>query len=592
MQPHKLDKVASVRKSSKHSARSPNAAKYPSSTTSAAKSNSIHDPKQTSQISFARNHNTTQTKLKTRIILLPRQRRSFKLNPNMAKVCLIVIDGWGISTEEKGNAILHAKTPVMDGLSEVSGKYVTLDASGEAVGLPAGLMGNSEVGHLNIGAGRVMYQDILRINKDCRSGSIADNKYFVEACNRAIKNEGRLHLLGLVSDGGVHGHIEHLIAMLNGAKKLQVPKVYIHFFADGRDTPPKSGINYVKQLTEKLSQMNYGSLSTIMGRYYAMDRDKRWERIKIAYDGLVDGVGDHVAVKDNDYSKLFEKIEERYKSGQTDEFFTPIIVDQNGLLKDNDTLIFFNFRADRMRQITETLGVKLNFEAKTKLNNIELFTMNQYKKEFPFNMLYPPIKPVNVLAEAISKANVGQFHCAETEKYAHVTFFFNGGREAEFVGEDRKMVPSPKVATYDLEPKMNAAGVADEMCKAISESKYQFVMCNFAPPDMVGHTGKYEPTIIACEETDTAIGKVKEACEKHNYILLITADHGNAEKMIDDKGGPVTSHTTNRVPLIMHNTDKCFGQISHNAALCDVAPTVLKLMDIPKPSEMDGSPLL
>lgn len=510
----------------------------------------------------------------------------------MSKVCLIVIDGWGISSDEKGNAIHHSKTPVMDSLSQVKGKYVTLDASGESVGLPAGLMGNSEVGHLNIGAGRVMYQDILRINKDCRSGNIANNPNFVEACQRAIKNQGRIHFLGLISDGGVHGHIEHLLAMLNAAKKLQVPNAYIHFFADGRDTPPKSGIKYIKQLGENLTQINYGTLSTIMGRYYAMDRDKRWERIKIAYDGLVDGVGDSVEVKDHDYSKLIEKIDDRYKSGQTDEFLTPIIINKDGLLKDNDTLIFFNFRADRMRQITETLGVQLNFEVKTKLNNIELFTMNQYKKEFPFKMLYPPIKPVNVLAEAVSKAKLAQFHCAETEKYAHVTFFFNGGQEAAFEGEERKVVPSPRVATYDLDPKMNAAGVAEEMCKAISECKYQFVMCNFAPPDMVGHTGKYEPTIIACEETDRAIGKVKDACEKHGYVLLITADHGNAERMIDESGGPVTSHTTNRVPLIMHNTEKNYREISHNAALCDVAPSILKLMDLVKPSEMDGQSLI
>lgn len=510
----------------------------------------------------------------------------------MAKVCLIVIDGWGISEETKGNAIANAKAPVMTRLSQVGGKYVTLDASGEAVGLPAGLMGNSEVGHLNIGAGRVMYQDILRINKDCRSGNIVNNPFFVEACNRAIKNGGRLHLLGLVSDGGVHGHIEHLTALLNGAKKLQVPKVYVHFFADGRDTPPKSGTKYIKELAHTIKSLNYGSIATVMGRYYAMDRDKRWERIKVAYDGLVEGQGDLVQVSSQDYSELVEKVEECYNSDLTDEFLKPIITNKDGLIRDNDTLMFFNFRSDRMRQITETFGVKLNFEVKTKLNNIELFTMNQYKKEFPFKMLYPPIKPTNVLAEAIGKSKVGQFHCAETEKYAHVTFFFNGGQEAEFEGEVRKMVPSPKVATYDLDPEMNAAGVGEEMCKAIDEGKYQFVMCNFAPPDMVGHTGKYEPTIKAVEATDRAIGKVMEACERNGYVLLITSDHGNAERMIDEKGGPVTSHTTNRVPFIMHNSDKNFKHLTHNAALCDVAPTVLSLMDIPKPAEMDGQSLI
>lgn len=510
----------------------------------------------------------------------------------MAKVCLVVIDGWGISEEKNGNAIANAQAPVMTRLSQVDGKMVTLDASGESVGLPAGLMGNSEVGHLNIGAGRIIYQDILRINKDCRSGNISNNPYFVEACQRAIKNGGRLHLLGLVSDGGVHGHIEHLLALLAGAKKLQVPSTFIHFFADGRDTPPKSGLKYMKELAAKLKEMDYACIASVMGRYYAMDRDKRWERIKIAYDGLVDGEGDQVPCSNHDYTKLFEKVEELYGQDQTDEFLKPIICNKDGLVKNNDTLMFINFRSDRMRQITETFGLKLNFEAKTKLENIELFTMNQYKKEFPFKMLYPPIKPVNVLAEAIGKAKVGQFHCAETEKYAHVTFFFNGGQEAEFEGEVRKMVPSPKVATYDLQPEMNAAGVADEMCKAMTEGRYQFVMCNFAPPDMVGHTGKYEPTIKAVEATDRAIGNVVEACEKNGYVLLITADHGNAERMIDEKGGPVTSHTTNRVPLILHNADKSFGNIDHNAALCDVAPTVLKLMGIPQPSEMSGRALV
>jgi len=510
----------------------------------------------------------------------------------MAKVCLIVIDGWGISEKKEGNAIANANTPVMTKLSSIKEKYTTLDASGESVGLPAGLMGNSEVGHLNIGAGRVMYQDILRINKDCRSGNISKNPYFVEACERAIKNGGRLHLLGLVSDGGVHGHIEHLFALLAGAKKLGVPKAYIHFFADGRDTPPKSALGYIKQLVQKLKEMDYGTIVSVIGRYYAMDRDKRWERIKIAYEGLVEGQGEHVSVSGYDYSGLFQKVEERYDSDQTDEFLTPIIANKDGLLKDSDTLMFFNFRADRMRQITETFGLKINFSVKTKLTNIELFTMNQYKKEFPFKMLYPPVKPTNVLAEAIAKAKVGQFHCAETEKYAHVTFFFNGGQEAEFEGEVRKMVPSPKVATYDLEPEMNASGVAEEMCKAILENKYQFVMCNFAPPDMVGHTGKYEQTIKAVQATDTAIGRIADACEKSNYVLLITSDHGNAECMIDEKGGPVTSHTTNRVPFIIHNCKLSFKRFDHNAALCDVAPTVLKLMDIAKPAEMDGQPLL
>lgn len=510
----------------------------------------------------------------------------------MSKVCLIVIDGWGLSETKLGNAIANASTPTMSDLSSKAGKFISLNASGEAVGLPAGLMGNSEVGHLNIGAGRVMYQDILRINKDCRSGNIIKNPFFMEACQRAINKGGRLHLLGLVSDGGVHGHIEHLISLLIAAQKLKVPNVYIHFFADGRDTPPRSAIKYAKQLVEKLKELQYGSIATMMGRYYAMDRDRRWDRIKIAYDGLVAGVGETIQVDKFDYSELFKKIDERYDAGQTDEFFTPIIINKSGLLRNGDTLLFFNFRSDRMRQINETLGLKLNFETNAKLEDIELFTMNQYKKEFPFKMLYPPVKPMNVVAEVISKGGFEQFHCAETEKYAHVTFFFNGGREAEFEGEHRKMVPSPKVATYDLDPEMNAAGVADELCKAMSDGRYQFVMCNFAPPDMVGHTGKYEPTIKGVEATDKAIGRVAASCEKNNYTLLVTSDHGNAEKMLDDKGGPVTSHTTNRVPFILHNSDQVFKKIEHDAALCDVAPTVLHLIGLNKPAEMDGQSLI
>ncbi|GAB6023170.1 hypothetical protein CHUAL_007995 [Chamberlinius hualienensis] len=506
------------------------------------------------------------------------------------KVCLIVIDGWGLSEKSEGNAILNATTPTMDRLSATKGQAVSLDASGLSVGLPDGLMGNSEVGHMSIGAGRVIYQDIVKINMEVSNKAIHNNKQFVECCERAKNSNGRLHFLGLVSDGGVHSHINHLFSLLEGAKGHGVPQTFVHFFGDGRDTSPTSGVKYLQQLIDHINNIGYGSLASICGRYYAMDRDKRYERVKIAFEGLVQSKGENTNI-----NSVIELVEGRYNlpgdQRQTDEFLTPIIVNPAGNIQDGDTLIFFNFRADRMREITEALGIIQHFETDVVPKNLHIACMTQYKQEYPFPLLYPPDQPENVLAEWISKKGVAQFHCAETEKYAHVTFFFNGGREPPFPSEDRLMVPSPKVATYDLQPEMSCNGVADEMVKAIESGKYEFVMNNFAPPDMVGHTGKYEPTVIACEATDKAINKILDACNKHDYVLLITADHGNAETMIDEIGGPVTSHTTNRVPFLMTGSRK-FKDITHNAALCDVAPTVLELLGFDIPPEMSGQSLL
>ncbi|KAI1293802.1 putative 2,3-bisphosphoglycerate-independent phosphoglycerate mutase [Halotydeus destructor] len=509
---------------------------------------------------------------------------------NMSKkVCLIVIDGWGISKETNGNAIFHAKTPVMDSLTDISGKYTTLDASGLSVGLPDGLMGNSEVGHLNIGAGRPIYQDIVRINLDISKDKLIENQYVKEACESAkSKSGGRLHFLGLVSDGGVHAHIDHLFALLECAKRLGVPETFIQFFSDGRDTAPDSGKGFVEKTIQKTKDLQYGKLATITGRYYAMDRDQRWERIKIAFEGLVQGKGEE-ATEDN----VLELIEKRYTQEKkiTDEFMTPIILNKDGLIKDNDTLVFIDYRADRMREITETFGLKLNFETEVAPKNLNIFTMTQYQKDYPFKNLYPKTIPKNVLAEVVGNAGLKQFHCGETEKWAHVTFFFNGGQDKAFDGEDRKLCPSPKVATYDLQPEMNAAGVAKEMSEAVSSGTYDFLMCNFANPDMVGHSGQYEPTVIACAATDKGIGQIMEACNKAGYVMLVTADHGNAEQMYDPNGKPFTAHTSNRVPFIMTG-DKNFGEISHNAALCDVAPTVLDLMGLALPAEMEGKSLL
>lgn len=504
------------------------------------------------------------------------------------KVCLIVIDGWGVSENTEGNAIHHANTPVMDELCQGDG-YTTLAASGLSVGLPAGLMGNSEVGHLNIGAGRIVYQDIVRINMAIENNDMLYNHNFVNACTRAKAGNGRMHFLGLISDGGVHSHMDHLIGMIQCAKMLGVPKLYVHFFADGRDTKPTSGAGYLETVLKKLKEFKYGSMATLMGRYYAMDRDNRHERIKIAYEGLVQGIGE--ACEADSVPKLMEK---RYnaegKAKMTDEFMTPIIMDRSGLIGDNDTMLFFNYRADRMRQINEAFGVQRHFDTAVAPKNIQITTMTQYKGEFPFPVLFPPASHKNVLAEALATQGVKQYHCAETEKYAHVTFFFNGGKEQQFDMEERKMVPSPKVATYDLQPEMNAKGVGEAVKETVESGVYPFVMCNFAPPDMVGHTGQYEPAIKACEATDIAIGVIRDACLANGYTLMVTADHGNAEQMYSETGGPHTAHTCSRVPFCV--TGRKFRTFEHDPALCDVASTVLQEMGLKQPFEMTGEALL
>jgi 2,3-bisphosphoglycerate-independent phosphoglycerate mutase len=502
------------------------------------------------------------------------------------RVCLVVIDGWGVTEESYGNAILNAKTPVMDQLC--SGNWEKIEAHGLHVGLPEGLMGNSEVGHLNIGAGRVIYQDIIRINMAVTKNSLPQNDQLKAAAQRAINGNGRVHLLGLVSDGGVHSHIEHLFGLVKALSVLGVPKVFIHFFGDGRDTSPTSGVVYLQQLLDFLSEQKYGELATIVGRYYAMDRDKRWERIQVAYEALIGGLGQKSSV-----DKAVEVVKQRYADKETDEFLKPIIFSDEGRIKDDDTLVFFNYRADRMREINECLGMeghKTHLQSSlTHPQNIQLTTMTQYNKEFPFPALFPPITHINVLAEWLATQKVSQFHCAETEKYAHVTFFFNGGREQQFEGEERCMVPSPKVATYDLQPEMSAAGVADKMLEQIEAKKHPFIMCNFAPPDMVGHTGHYEAAVIACEATDKAIGRMYESCQKNGYILMVTADHGNAEKMIAPDGGKHTAHTCYPVPFTCSSPKFKFVSVPDRpSALRDVAPTVLNIMGLPIPPDMDG----
>lgn len=445
------------------------------------------------------------------------------------KCALICIDGWGLPSEHsppEGDAIAKADTPWMDEFKTPSSKitqgYTELEASSLAVGLPEGLMGNSEVGHLNIGAGRVVWQDVVRIDQTIKKGEMNRVENVVKSFRRAVDGNGRLHLLGLVSDGGVHSHIDHLKALLRVAKEMGVPDVYIHFFGDGRDTDPRSGVGHMKDLLAYLKQVGLGKIGTVVGRYYIMDRDKRWERVEIGMKALVQGEGEAT-------TDVVKTMEQRYEQGETDEFFKPIIVNGEGArIKDDDTLFFFNYRSDRVREITQLLG---NQDRSPRPDfpypkNISITTMTRYKTDFNFPIAFAPQVMDNVLADWLSKQGVHQCHIAETEKYAHVTFFFNGGVEVQFENEDRDLIPSPKVATYDKQPTMSAMGVADRMCERIREGKYEFVMNNFAPPDMVGHTGVYEAAAEGCTETDKAIGKVYECCKEQGYVLFITADHG------------------------------------------------------------------
>lgn len=405
------------------------------------------------------------------------------------------------------------------------------------------------------------------------------------AFDRAVAGNGRLHFLGLVSDGGVHGHIDHLVALLTAAKEAGVPESYVHFIGDGRDTAPKSAAKYMAQLVEAIDKLQYGNIADINGRYYAMDRDKRWERVQIAFDGMTQAKGEFA-------SDPVKAIEDSYETGVTDEFLKPIIINKEGQIKDDDTIFCFNFRSDRMREIAQAFGIApCPFDSPVP-KNLEVFTMTQYKSDYPFKIAFPAQSMDNVLAEWLAKNDIPQAHIAETEKYAHVTFFFNGGTEAQFPLEERGMVPSPKVATYDLQPEMNAAGVAEKVAEALDSNKYPFVMCNFAPPDMVGHTGVYEAALKAVHATDTAIGVVLEACKKNGYTLFVTADHGNAEKMYADDGkSPFTAHTTAKVPFVMADKHFKFAE-NVEGALCDVAPTILDFMGIDIPKEMTGKSLL
>jgi len=503
------------------------------------------------------------------------------------KVLLMILDGWGIAKNKKVSAIDNAQTPYINSLYS---KYPHshLEASGLAVGLPAGQMGNSEVGHMNIGAGRVVYQDLVRVNKAVEEKELDTNPVLVEALDYAKKNNKAVHFIGLVSDGGVHSHTDHLKGLCTIAASHGLKDVFIHAFTDGRDTDPKGGINYLTDLKNHIAKTT-GQIATVVGRYYAMDRDKRWERVKLAYDVMVHGTGE----KTKDVLKAVEK---SYEAGVTDEFIKPIVaVDANGqplaTIKDGDVVLCFNFRTDRGREITMALTQQDFHEQNMYKLNLHYVTLTSYDDSFTgVNVIFDKDNLVNTLGEIVSKAGKKQIRIAETEKYPHVTFFFSGGREEVFAGESRLMCPSPKVATYDLKPEMSANDIKDKIIPELESRSADFICLNFANPDMVGHTGVFEAAVKACETVDKCNEAVTETARKNGYAIIIIADHGNADMMVNEDGSPNTAHTTNLVPCILVD-DSYKGKLK-DGKLGDLAPTILTLMGVPIPKEMTGSVLI
>lgn len=503
-------------------------------------------------------------------------------------VMLIVLDGWGIGREYEGNTIHLAKTPKFDRLME---EYpnTRLEASGLVVGLPEGQMGNSEVGHLNIGSGRIVYQELTKITKSIEDGDFFNKKEFLEAIDNCKKNNSKLHLMGLVSDGGVHSHNTHLYALLEVCKRQNFKDVYIHAILDGRDVPPTIGKQHLIELEEKIEEIGVGKIATVSGRYYTMDRDKGWERTKLAYDTLVLGEG-----KKN--GSPIEAVQKSYDEGVNDEFVIPTIITEKGepiaTIDSEDSIIFFNFRPDRARQITRAI-VDEDFSGFERDKKVDTFyvTMTEYDRTIEnVHIAFKTEKPENTLGEYISKLGLNQLRIAETEKYAHVTFFFNGGREEPYENEDRELIPSPKVATYDLKPEMSAIEVKDEVLKRLNMDKYDLIILNFANPDMVGHTGVVEAAIKAVETVDSCLGEIIDLLIKKNGKAIITADHGNAEMLIDERdNSPITAHTTNKVPLILVGQ----GDVKlREGILADLAPTLLEMMGLEKPKEMTGQSLI
>lgn len=499
---------------------------------------------------------------------------------------LCIMDGFGYNPSEYGNAIAAAKTPNLDKIRKENPKTL-IGASGMDVGLPDGQMGNSEVGHTNIGAGRVVYQELTRISKAIADGDFFENHALRAAVQNALDKGTALHLIGLLSDGGVHSHNTHLWALLKLAKDMGLKDVYVHCLLDGRDVPPASGADFVKECEEKLKEIGVGKIATVMGRYYAMDRDNRWERVGKAYAAMVYGEGVQNSDPVDAVKKSYETVDEEGKN-VTDEFVIPTVCDANGKIKANDSVIFFNFRPDRAREITRTLVDEdfQGFERKSGFFPLYFVCMTQYDVTMPnVEVAFKPQSLSNTFGEYISENGMTQLRIAETEKYAHVTFFFNGGIEKQYPGEDRVLVNSPKVATYDLQPEMSAYEVTDNVVERVLSGKYDVIILNYANCDMVGHTGIMSAAVAAVEAVDTCVGRLAQAVEQMGGILLLTADHGNADQMYEPDGKPFTAHTTNLVPFIVVG-HPC--ELRESGRLCDIAPTMLKLLNLPQPKEMDG----
>ncbi len=507
---------------------------------------------------------------------------------------LIILDGWGYRENQESNAIYHAKTPFIDGLMQ-NYPNMLIETSGMAVGLPDGQMGNSEVGHVNLGAGRVVYQDFTRITKAIEDGEFEHNPTLCAAVDKAVNNDKAVHIFGLLSPGGVHSHDDHIIAMIELAKKKGANKVYLHAFLDGRDTPPRSALNPIIRAQNKFKELfsddeSTGQVASIIGRYYAMDRDQRWDRVELAYNLLVDGTSEY------QYSTAEDALNAAYERDENDEFVSAsAIKDSQGntiKVEDGDALVFMNFRADRARQFSRcfTESDFDGFKKKRTPQIADFVMLTQYSADIDAPSAFPPSELNNVMGEWLEKNDKTQLRISETEKYAHVTFFFSGGREDTFTGEERILIPSPSVATYDLQPEMNSVMLTDELVAAIESGEHDFIVCNYPNGDMVGHTGQFDAAVKACEAVDLAMSRVVQAVEKVGGECLITADHGNAEQMVDNETGQMhTAHTCEPVPLIYVGRD---AQPAETGTLSDISPTILHLMGLPQPEEMTGSILM
>lgn len=504
------------------------------------------------------------------------------------RVLLCIMDGWGIASDHKEFDATELSGAVNFKRLKAENPNIQIYADGENVGLPKGQMGNSEVGHLNLGAGRIVYQDLSRINNAIKDGSFFNNKAFLDCIEHVKKYNSALHIYGLVSTGGVHSSLEHVLALIKLAADNGIKKFYVHAFLDGRDTPPQSASKFLEIVENELKKYDLPPVATVIGRYYIMDRDNRWERVEKGYNALLLGEGEKA-------NSAIEGVKASYARGDNDEFVLPTVIGgDESRIHDNDGIIFFNYRPDRAREISKAIMFEKfdGFERKAVRKNLHYTTMTPYDETFTFPVAFPKEKLVNILGDVLQANGIKQFRTAETEKYAHVTFFFNGGVEEPQKDETRVLVPSPKVATYDLQPEMSAPEVCEKVLGAINNPDYGFILVNFANPDMVGHTGVIEAAVKACKVVDECVGKIADECKKHDIVMLLTADHGNSEVMVNSETGkPQTAHTTNPVPFVLINAPTG-TKLKETGALCDVAPTVLDIMNIQKPTEMTGKTLI